>query len=68
MNNSKQITILILTVSALLLTGCGRAMTRLLPKMEKIDLPEELMVPPKELKTITKPTPPVQETTNVPPK
>lgn len=56
MNNIKQISILILTTSSLLLTGCGSAMTRLLPKMEKIDLPEELMVPPKELKLINKPT------------
>jgi len=68
MNNIKQISILILTTSSLLLTGCGSAMTRLLPKMEKIDLPEELMVPPKELKTITKPTAPPEAPKDVPPK
>ena len=53
---------------SLMLTGCGNAMTRLLPKMEKIDLPEELMVPPKELKIITKPTAPPEAPKDVPPK
>jgi len=43
----------------LMLSGCGKAMTRLLPKLEKIDLPEELMKPPQELKIIVKPSPPV---------
>ena len=55
---------------ALMLTGCGKAMTRLLPKIEKIDLPEELMVPAKELKIIEKPTPPTPQaelTRDVPP-
>lgn len=59
---------LLIIVMSLMLTGCSSAMTRLLPKMEKIDLPEELMVPPKELKTITKPTPPVEAPADVPPK
>lgn len=53
--------ILIVTLS-LMLSGCGKAMTRLLPKVEKIELPEELMVPAKELKTIEKPaTPPTPQ-------
>ena len=42
---------------SLLLAGCS-TMTRLLPKLEKIDLPEELMKPPQELKTIEKPAAP----------
>lgn len=56
--------LVLLTVS--LLAGCANPMTRLLPKLDKIELPPELMEPPKPLKTIEKP--PVQETTNVPPK
>jgi len=59
---------LLIIVMSLMLTGCGKAMTRLLPKMEKIDLPEELMAPPKELKTITKPNPPIEAPKDVPPK
>jgi hypothetical protein len=39
---------------SLMLAGCGSTMTRLLPKLEKIDLPEELMKPPQELKIIEK--------------
>lgn len=59
---------LLLIVIALMLSGCGKAMTRLLPKLEKIDLPEELMKPPQELKIIEKPTQPPQEVqSNVPP-
>jgi len=59
---------LLVIIMSLMLTGCGSAMTRLLPKMEKIDLPEELMVPPKELKTITKPTTPPEAPKDVTPK
>ena len=43
---------------ALMMSGCsflGKPMTRLMPKIEKIDLPEELMKPPQELKLIIKP-------------
>lgn len=47
----------IVIVMSLMLAGCGKALTRLLPKVEKIDLPEELMVPPKDLKIINKPDP-----------
>jgi len=43
--------IILIIALSLMLSGCGKAMTRLLPKIEKIDLPEELMVPAKELKT-----------------
>lgn len=60
--------VLIVIAMALMLTGCGKAMTRLMPKIEKIDLPEELMAPPKELKIIEKPAvPPTELTRNVPP-
>ena len=47
---------LLLIVLAMTLAGCGNPLTRLLPKLEKIELPEELMVPPKDLKLINKPT------------
>jgi hypothetical protein len=51
---------LLIICMSLLLTGCGNPLTRLLPKLDKIELPEELMVPAKELKTIKKPeTPPI---------
>lgn len=55
---------------SLALAGCSSTMTRLLPKLEKIELPEELMKPPKDLKIIVKPSPTAQaETTkDVPPK
>ena len=54
---------LLVICMSLLLAGCGSPLTRLLPKLEKIELPEELMVPPKELKTIEKPTTPQAELT-----
>jgi hypothetical protein len=50
--------LIIVVLFSLLLAGCGTPLTRLLPKLEKIELPEELMVPPKELKIIEKPVPP----------
>ena len=50
--------LIIVVLFSLLLAGCGTPLTRLLPKLEKIELPEELMVPPKELKIIKKPVPP----------
>ena len=63
--------IILIIALSLMLSGCGKAMTRLLPKIEKIDLPEELMVPAKELKTIEKPatppTPQAELTRDVPP-
>lgn len=48
---------ILIAIASLMLAGCGTPLTRLLPKIEKIDLPEELMVPPKELKLINKPDP-----------
>ena len=48
---------MMLIIVTLLLGGCGTPLTRLLPKLEKVELPEELMVPPKELKLINKPDP-----------
>jgi hypothetical protein len=52
---------LLLIVIALMLSGCSflsKPMTRLMPKIEKIDLPEELMKAPQPLKIIVKPDPP----------
>lgn len=46
---------LLIIFMSFMLTGCGNPMTRLLPKLEKIELPEELMKPPQELKTIENP-------------
>lgn len=51
---------LLIIVIALMLGGCGKGLTRLLPKLEKISLPEELMKPPQELKVIVKPDGPPQ--------
>jgi len=64
--------IILMIALSLMLSGCGKAMTRLLPKIEKIDLPEELMVPAKELKIITPPavqpkTPQAELARDVPP-
>ncbi len=60
---------LLIILMSLMLTGCGKAMTRLLPKLEKIELPEELMKPPQELKTIEKPAaPPAAPAEAAPPK
>ena len=53
---------LLIILLSVMLVGCsGNPMTRLLPKLEKIELPEELMKPPQELKIIEKPQPPVTE-------
>ena len=52
---SKMKYVLVIAAS-LMLAGCGNPLTRLLPKLEKVELPEELMIPPKELKLINKPT------------
>lgn len=46
---------LLVIAIALMLSGCGRGLTRLMPKIEKIDLPEELMKAPKELNIIVPP-------------
>ena len=56
---------LLVIVIALMLGGCGKGLTRLMPKIEKIDLPEELMKPAQELKLIVKPEkPPVNDDKN----
>jgi len=52
---------LLVIFMSLMLAGCGKGLTRLLPKLEKVNLPEELMKPPQELKTIEKPAQPPQE-------
>lgn len=51
---------LLIICMCLILAGCGKGLTRLLPKLEKIDLPEELMKAPQELKIIVKPDKPPQ--------
>ena len=51
---------LLIICMSLLLTGCGNPLTRLLPKLDKIELPEEFMAPPKELKIITPPPKPAE--------
>jgi hypothetical protein len=56
--------VVIVLIASLMLAGCGKQLTRLMPKLDKIELPEELMKPPQELKTINKPEAPK----NVPPK
>jgi hypothetical protein len=43
------------------LVGCAKPLTRLLPKLEKMDPPAELMAPPQELKIIEKPAAPQTE-------
>ena len=57
---------LLIICMSLLLTGCSNPLTRLLPKLDKIELPEELMVPPKDLKTITPAPKPAEPTPAVP--
>lgn len=49
---------LLVIFMSLMLAGCGKGLTRLMPKLEKISLPEELMKPPQELKIIVKPDKP----------
>ena len=63
-----QMKFILIIIASLMLAGCGNPLTRLLPKLEKVELPEELMVPPKELKIITPPTPQAELTKDVPPK
>lgn len=69
---------LLVILLSLGLTGCGNPLTRLLPKLEKLEVDADLMKPPQELKLIEKPTPEqIQkmmeekqkaEASNVPPK
>jgi hypothetical protein len=48
--------LIVVVFLSFMLVGCGNPLTRILPKLEKLDVPEELMIPPKELKTIEKKT------------
>ena len=67
---------LLVILLSLGLTGCGNPLTRLLPKLEKLEVDADLMKPPQDLKLIEKPTPEQiqkmmaekEEATNVPPK
>lgn len=43
---------------SLLLVGCGNPLTRILPKLEKLEVDPDLMKPPQELKIIEKPEQP----------
>lgn len=56
--------VIIVLIASLMLAGCGKQLTRLMPKLDKIELPEELMKPPQELKTINK----AEAPKDVPPK
>lgn len=67
---------LLIILLSLSLTGCSNPLTRLLPKLEKLEVDADLMKPPQELKLIDKPTPEQvqkmmaekEEAANVPPK
>lgn len=48
---------LLVILLSLSLAGCGNPLTRLLPKVEKLEVDPILMEPPKELKIINKPSP-----------
>lgn len=59
---------LLIIAMSLMLAGCGKSLTRLMPKLDKIELPEELMKQPQDLKIIVKPDKPPEQPTNVTPK
>lgn len=48
---------LLVILLSLSLAGCGNPLTRLLPKLEKLEVDPDLMKPPQELKLIEKPSP-----------
>lgn len=48
---------LLIILLSLSLAGCGNPLTRLLPKLEKLEVDADLMKPPQELKLIVKPSP-----------
>lgn len=53
---------LLVILLSLSLAGCGNPLTRLLPKLEKLEVDPDLMKPPQELKIIEKPAaPPIAE-------
>lgn len=47
---------LLVILLSLTLAGCSNPLTRLLPKIEKLEVDPDLMKPPQELKIINKPT------------
>lgn len=51
----------LVAISLIFLTGCANPLTRLVPKIEMPSPPNELMAPPKPLKTIVPPTIPQAE-------
>ena len=51
----------LVALSFVLLAGCANPLTRLVPKIEMPSPPNELMAPPKPLKTIVLPTTPQSE-------
>lgn len=59
--------VIVLISLSLLLVGCANPMTRLLPKLEKLEPPAELMEPPKQLKILVKPEAKVEESEDVAP-
>jgi len=60
--------LIIVAISFLFLAGCGNPLTRLVPKIEMPSPPNELMAPPKPLKTLVPPTPQSELTRDVSPK
>ena len=48
---------LLVILLSLALVGCSNPLTRLLPKLEKLEVDPILMKPPQELKLIEKPSP-----------
>lgn len=50
----KYLLVILLTLG---LAGCGNPLTRILPKLEKLEVDPDLMKPPQELKLIEKPSP-----------
>ena len=61
--------VVLVALMSLLLVGCGTPLTRMLPKLEKLEVDPSLMEPPRELKIIEKPeqTPQAELTRDVPP-
>ena len=51
----------VIALSFVLLAGCANPLTRLVPKIEMPSPPNELMAPPKSLKTIIPVVPPQSE-------
>lgn len=56
----------LVAISLIFLTGCANPLTRLVPKIEMPSPPNELMAPPKPLKTIIPSQPQAELTRDVP--